>query len=175
MDPTALYYALSTIAQCAAALAAILGSFGLWRLGHFWELDHEAEGQERRLRHDLAEARAQREYEQENEAPRAAETEVEQSPPSTAVLLERGLELRLTSMDVHRHFIMDERKQLTKKLYVFLLVTLAILVLAIVGIPFVDSLKTWPWTVTTLIILASLGLGVGPFYVVREAARTRRL
>ena len=31
MDPaTPYYYALSTIAQCAAALAAILGAFGLW-------------------------------------------------------------------------------------------------------------------------------------------------
>jgi hypothetical protein len=32
MDPTALYYALSTIAQCAAALAALIGFLGLWRL-----------------------------------------------------------------------------------------------------------------------------------------------
>jgi hypothetical protein len=29
MDPTALYYALSTIAQCAAALAAVIGSISL--------------------------------------------------------------------------------------------------------------------------------------------------
>lgn len=28
MDPTALYYALSTIAQCAAALAAFIGFLG---------------------------------------------------------------------------------------------------------------------------------------------------
>ena len=32
MDPTALYYALNTIAQCAAALAALIGFLGLWRL-----------------------------------------------------------------------------------------------------------------------------------------------
>jgi hypothetical protein len=32
MESTALYYALSTIAQCAAALAALIGFFGLWRL-----------------------------------------------------------------------------------------------------------------------------------------------
>jgi hypothetical protein len=33
MDPaTPDYYALSTIAQCAAALAALIGFFGLWRL-----------------------------------------------------------------------------------------------------------------------------------------------
>jgi exo-beta-1,3-glucanase (GH17 family) len=32
MSDTALYYALSTIAQCAAALAALIGFLGLWRL-----------------------------------------------------------------------------------------------------------------------------------------------
>ena len=32
MDPTSSYYALSTIAQCAAALAALIGFLGLWRL-----------------------------------------------------------------------------------------------------------------------------------------------
>ena len=32
MDSTALYYTLSTIAQCAAALAALIGFLGLWRL-----------------------------------------------------------------------------------------------------------------------------------------------
>jgi hypothetical protein len=32
MDPNALYYALSTIAQCAAALAALIGFLGMWRL-----------------------------------------------------------------------------------------------------------------------------------------------
>ncbi|HEX2275537.1 MAG TPA: hypothetical protein VHN13_00220 [Candidatus Tectomicrobia bacterium] len=32
MDATWLYYALSTIAQCAAALAALIGFLGLWKL-----------------------------------------------------------------------------------------------------------------------------------------------
>jgi hypothetical protein len=32
MDPTALYYVLSTIAQCAAALAAFIGFLALWTL-----------------------------------------------------------------------------------------------------------------------------------------------
>jgi ABC-type transport system involved in cytochrome c biogenesis permease component len=31
LDATWLYYALSTVAQCAAALAALIGFFGLWR------------------------------------------------------------------------------------------------------------------------------------------------
>jgi hypothetical protein len=32
MDPNALYAALNTVAQCAAALAALIGFLGLWRL-----------------------------------------------------------------------------------------------------------------------------------------------
>jgi hypothetical protein len=37
MDPTALYYAPSTIAQGAAALAALIGFLGLWRLNRLRE------------------------------------------------------------------------------------------------------------------------------------------
>jgi hypothetical protein len=47
MDPTALYYALSTIAQCAAALAALIGFLGLWRLDR---LKQEREQDERDFR-----------------------------------------------------------------------------------------------------------------------------
>jgi hypothetical protein len=32
MDPIHLLYARSTIAQCAAALAALIGCLGIWRL-----------------------------------------------------------------------------------------------------------------------------------------------
>jgi hypothetical protein len=37
MDPTHLLYALSTIAQCAAALAALIGFLGLWQLDRLRE------------------------------------------------------------------------------------------------------------------------------------------
>jgi hypothetical protein len=172
MDPaTWLYYALSTIAQSAAALAAILGSFGLWRLGHLRELDHEYGDQERQIRGELAEARAQREYAEEQEGASAVATEVERSAQSTAALHERGLELRLTSIDAHRHFIMVEWKGLTPRLYVFLLMTLVILVLAIVGLAFVDTLYAWVWPMRAGIILASFGLAIGPAVVVLYAAR----
>jgi hypothetical protein len=40
MDVTALYYALSTIAQCAAAL---IGFLGLWRLDRLREEDTRLE------------------------------------------------------------------------------------------------------------------------------------
>src|SRR5262245_49825843 len=106
MTDTALYYARSTIAQCAAALAAILGAFGLWRLGHLRELDHEYGDQEDQIKPKLVRARVQREYAEEKEGASARATEVERSPQSTAALHERGLELRLTSIDAYRHFIM---------------------------------------------------------------------
>ena len=32
MKEQAIFYALSTIAQCAAALAALIGFLGLWRM-----------------------------------------------------------------------------------------------------------------------------------------------
>ena len=43
MDPTALYYALSTIAQCAAALAALIGFLGMWRLDRLQDEERQAE------------------------------------------------------------------------------------------------------------------------------------
>jgi hypothetical protein len=41
MSDTALYYALSTIAQCAAALAALIGFLGLWRLDRLRDEDNQ--------------------------------------------------------------------------------------------------------------------------------------
>jgi hypothetical protein len=43
MDPTALYYALSTIAQYAAALAALIGFLGMWRLDRLRDEERRAE------------------------------------------------------------------------------------------------------------------------------------
>jgi hypothetical protein len=43
MDPTALYYAFNTIAQCTAALAALTGFLGLWRLDRLREERTQAE------------------------------------------------------------------------------------------------------------------------------------
>jgi hypothetical protein len=42
MSDTALYYALSTIAQCAAALAALIGFLVLWRLDRLREEQMQA-------------------------------------------------------------------------------------------------------------------------------------
>src|SRR5688572_7177032 len=43
MDPTALYYVLSTIAQCAAALVALIGFLGMWRLDRLRDEERWAE------------------------------------------------------------------------------------------------------------------------------------
>jgi hypothetical protein len=43
MDPNALYAALNTVAQCAAALAALIGFLGLWRLDRLRAEQEEAE------------------------------------------------------------------------------------------------------------------------------------
>jgi len=42
MDPTAVYYALSTVAQCAAALAALIGFLGMWRVDRLREEREQA-------------------------------------------------------------------------------------------------------------------------------------
>jgi hypothetical protein len=172
MDPTALYYALSTIAQCAAALAAILGAFGLWRLDHLRELDRHEEEREPHIKQELLPLKVQREYEQEKTAMGTVMTEGERSSTSTAALTERMLELRLTRIDATRQFYKGEWSRFKNALVAVLFVILTILVLAIVGIPFVGTLHTWPWTLTILIIVASLGLGVGPAYMVWQAARS---
>jgi hypothetical protein len=42
-DATTLYYVFSTIAQCAAALAALIGFLGLWRLDRLREARAQAQ------------------------------------------------------------------------------------------------------------------------------------
>jgi hypothetical protein len=174
MHENTLYYALSTIAQCAAALAAILGAFGLWRLGHLREFNREDEEQERQIKLKLVRVRVQREYEQEKEAMGTVATEGEQSSTSMAALTERRLELRLTYIDARRQFVLAEWRWLTKMLVTFLLGTLAILVFAIVGLAFVDTLCALVRTVRTFVILASFGLGIGPAVLVWNAAHRSR-
>jgi hypothetical protein len=61
------------------------------------------------------------------------------------------------------------QRQLQRTLRRFLLSTLAILVLAIIGLVFADALSSWPWTTRLLVMLAGVGLGVGPALVIREA------
>src|SRR5882724_5218375 len=63
LDKNALYYAFSTIAQCAAALAALIGFLGLWRLDRLRE---EKEPFDRHIRQNAAGFISQRAQEQGN-------------------------------------------------------------------------------------------------------------
>jgi pheromone shutdown protein TraB len=123
MDVNTLNYVLSTIAQCAAALAALIGFLGMWRVD--------------RLREQI--------------------TRLEQHPkddPTQACLPQ----LR--------------RRQgcLLWVLRSFLVVTLLILGVAVVGFLYVNRATTWVWT-PRLLWLAGVLLAGGPIVVVWIGAR----
>ena len=180
MTDTALYYALSTIAQCAAALAALIGFLGLWRLD---QLKQEREEDERDLRGRLHRMIPRFSAEQVliepteellNEAWRFADADLLAEPHPSGIPVDEMQRRQQRVREIRKRWKAreDTQPRLMRALQRFLGVTLTILVLAIVGIPFVGALHTWPWTVTILIMLASLGLAIGPAYVVREAARS---
>jgi hypothetical protein len=77
----------------------------------------------------------------------------------------------LQALFPHRLEIAFASRVLRRALVVFLLGTLAILVLAIAGLAFVEMLCALARTVRLWMILASLGLGIGPTVVVCNAVR----
>jgi hypothetical protein len=178
MDQNIIYYALSTIAQCAAALAALVGFLGMWRLDRLqeeygqavrdvgWLLasapvsdSHVTNITVHTLHHDII--------------IQAAEQFVTKHRDSQDDTL-RSFALKIEANLKRWKVIPSEQQRLMCVLRIFLAVVLTILVIAVVGIPFVAALRTWPRTLTILIMLASLVLGVGPFYVMLEAAHTIR-
>jgi hypothetical protein len=171
MSDTSLYYALSTLAQCAAALAALIGFLGMWRLDRLRDEGLRIEQTMRELisvgiggadvqrlgRHGLVE-RVQRII---NE-PQVFDEIIQMRTPT--------LEPLKTRFDALPH----EQQRLMAVLGVFLVVTLAVILApAIVGIVYVDQLKTWAWT-PRLIGAASAWLGLAPVWVVWQAARSIR-
>jgi hypothetical protein len=180
MDPTALYYALSTIAQCAAALAALIGFLGLWRLDRLQEERTQAAHYLRwmmyreHLSNDPQNAQEVMILSTDRLIAEAGSFLAANAREESDARLRELLEKFRHSIDIQAYkrwnTLPDEQRRLMHVLRIFLMGTLSILVLAIVGIPFVGTLHTWPWTFTILIILASVGLGVGLFYFVREAA-----
>ena len=82
---------------------------------------------------------------------------------------ERSLEQWLDINRSHEEAVQSEQRRLQRRLRRFLRATLVILALAIGSLPFVDALCAWPWTARLLIILAGVGLGIGPALVIREA------
>jgi hypothetical protein len=153
-----LYYALSTIAQSAAALVAILGAWGLWRLDQLQERDRHDEERQQQTERELR----QLWDEHQRDVMGAVVTVVERPPMGDAPEQERMLGLRLEGIRASRQLSGDERRGFIDTLVTFLLGTLAILTLAIIGLAFVDTLWAWVRTVRTGIILASVGLGIGP-------------
>jgi hypothetical protein len=173
MAVDALYSALNTIAQCAAALAALIGFFGLWTVER---LRQEEDRVERELREF---------YNQPPTPPlgedifystrRGIISAVRQrvhnpTIAASAARLEESAGIVLDSMVEDLETLTHKRQQLMDVLVIFLLGTLAVLVIAIGLIPFAEPLSPRVWTMRLCIMVASLWLGIAPAYVVLQAA-----
>src|SRR5262249_36470985 len=175
MDPTALYYTLSTTGQCAAALAALIGFLGLWKLDGLRREQEQVEGDLRRLvasagnpGHQARTARMELPFE---EILSTADT-IMAYDPSTAAHRQPQWEQfqpRVISKQQRWEALPSEQGQLMDALVDFLLGTLAVLVLAIGLLPFAEALSTWVWPMRVVIIVMSLWLGCAPAYVVVQA------
>jgi hypothetical protein len=166
-DETALYYALSTIAQCAAALAALLGFFGLQALER---LRHEEDHAARRLRALLLHAPAREAEDASSRAGLIHTVHYRVAHPESSAQLNTGVNIVLQTGVKDLETRIDKRQRLMDVLVIFLLGTLAVLVIAIGLIPFAEALYPWVWTMRVCIMGLSLWLGVAPAYVVFQAA-----
>ena len=174
MTDTALYYALSTIAQCAAALAALIGFLGLWRLDRMRERHDQVEQNLRLLLvghlgiTDLT----------FNSVPMdAIMQKVEQFIAQHRDDQLKSLAGRMDAARTRRTAISAEQERLMCVLKRFLRRTLVILALAIGLIVFAKAVSDWAvtaWIAPLLIILAGYRLGRDTYSVVREAARPIR-
>ena len=169
-DPTALYYALSTIAQCAAALAALIGFLGMWRLDRLREEGHQCVltlyrvmgGREFPSSEDLIVRDAK-------DVIKGWET---LSSERKALMPREGAEARRLREELaRRESIGQEQQRLMRVLSCFLVVTLVgILAPAIGGIVHAERLRTWAWTPWLLYGAGSL-LGLLPAFVIISMAR----
>lgn len=160
MTDTALYYALSTIAQCAAALAALIGFFGLWRQDRLWERMNAI---------DLAIDTLHK----ERTSLIAAHLMTASRNRTYLEQLSR-LDQRLQEANRHRTDVQAEQQRLMDVLVRFLIGTLVLLAVGIVGLAFAEGLHTWVWPMRAFIVVASLWLGGAPAYVVLHAAGRAR-
>jgi hypothetical protein len=176
MDSTALYYALSTIAQCAAALAALIGFLGLWRLDRLREEARQIEPQLRELmsRTGRLTPTVQRVPGERPDLHRIPRWELNRriddviANPQTGI--EQEVQPALQATRQRGRHLPGEQQRLLRVLRIFLGVTLIILLAAIVGFLFVDQIKHRWWTPWAL-GLASLALVWFPFVVVFVASR----
>jgi hypothetical protein len=176
-DPNTLNYALSTIAQCAAALAALIGFLGLWRLDR---LRDEAEQVYALLAELVTSVAAEKP--QEADRPRAS---IRVSRTHVFGLAREIVNDRQPGRSTHEmllcfpigaahdrwDLLYTEQGRLRRPLIVVLAVTLLLLILSITGFVFILELLGCPWT-PSLIMTASLCLGMGPAYVLYHASQS---
>jgi hypothetical protein len=176
MRESALLYALSSIAQCAAVLAALIGFLGLWRLDRLREEREQAIqmiyrqlnfsgritglslGQEIALLGDEYFVQKAEAYIKDLERERGEDAQAE---------------LRLKRAIARWRDIPGDQQSLLWALRVFLVITLCILGFAIVSFRYVNQATTWPWTPRLLWIVGILLVG-SPIGVMWIAARLPR-
>jgi hypothetical protein len=159
MKVETFYYAFSTIAQCAAALAALIGFFGLWRQDRLRE------------RMSVADHAIDARY-QERTKLISMNLWPDRVSPTYREDLSR-IEQRLQEARTHHANVQAEQRQLMGVLVRFLIGTLALLALAILGLTFAEELHPW-WPMRVFIVMASLWLSSAPAYVVLHAAGRAR-
>jgi hypothetical protein len=169
-DETALYYALSTIAQCAAALAALLGFFGLQALERLRQEEDQAERRLRELFLHGPPYYSESTFSSSSREGLTSAVRHKLSDPDSLARMDKITDRFLGIMVEDLETIADKRQQLMDVLVIFLLGTLAVLVIAIGLIPFAEALYPWVWTMRVCITGLSLWLGVAPAYVVLQAA-----
>jgi hypothetical protein len=156
MTENALLYALSTIAQSAAALAALIGFFGLW-----WQ---------DRLR-DRMNAVGRDTDTLNKDHMNLIRMGLAPDSRSRAYLEELSrIEQRLQEAKRHRTDVQATQQRLMDVLVCFPIGTLLLLAVAIIGLAFVEELHTWRWPMRGFIGVASLWLGGAPVYLVLQAA-----
>ena len=172
MDPTWLYYALSTIAQCAAALAALIGFLGLWRLDRLKQERDQVPGDVPRVvcRPTRVNLRVN--------APHIDAIVHDAEGPSLltrAMTKKERAHLRSNTTLSRWRTIPREQQRFMGVLQRFLRKTLVILALAIIGLVLANMLNAWVvtrWLLRLLIVLAGVPMWRDTASVMREAARS---
>jgi hypothetical protein len=178
MTDQALSSALNTIAPVAAALAALIGFLGIWRLDRLREVKDRFEDEVRALVMQIdggdKPAEAPSYYGREYFLERAEEL-VKHPETAGGQSKVQAVHSRLQPQWERYKRLPGEQQRLMRVLTHFLVLTFAILVVAIGLLAFTDELsaRAWmTWILKGFVILANIGLAIGPFYLVREAARS---
>jgi hypothetical protein len=180
MDATWLYYALSTIAQCAAALAALIGFLGLWKLDG---LRREQEQVKQYLQQLLVPTFTNDDKARMDDPAFLVQAAEQLLAGNRAIYVQdvgyvggvehlqpmvRGALARWNALPGEQWRLMDVLQRFLRRM-------LIILALAIIGLAVANALNAWVltrWLLRLLIIIAGYRLGRDTYVVVREAARS---